>query len=325
MSITSEPKRVDPEADPGTREGGTAAKADQSRPFLGIALVAGSTLIFAASDAATQGLVGTIPAIEIVWFRYLAYLGMALILLRRSPPVSALASRRKGLQILRGLAALGSALFFITGLVWIPVGDATSISFTAPLIVVVLSALLLGEKVRIRDWIAAATGFCGVVLIIQPGADTFRPAAIFPLLSACCWSCALIVTRRMSGTEPARVTIFYTAATGFVLSSLILPFHWVTPSPWEWLALVGIGITTAGSHMMIVVAYAHARASLLAPLSYIQVIWAGLMGAALYGHVPAAVTLFGTVLIAGSGLFIALSERRPARQAATPQKNSPDP
>jgi drug/metabolite transporter (DMT)-like permease len=316
MSIVSEAKGRESDGGSGGPENAVEAKTDQRRPFLGIALVAGSTLIFAASDAATQAVVGSIPAVEIVWFRYLAYLAVAMILLTRSPPVAVLASRRKGLQVLRGLAALGSAGFFVAGLNWIPVGEATSISFTAPLIVVVLSALLLGETVRARDWAAAAAGFAGVLLIIQPGSASFQPAAVFPLLSACCWSCALIVTRRMSGTEPARTTIFYTAATGFVLTSAVLPLHWITPTPGQWLALCGIGISTASAHMMIVVAYAHARASLLAPLSYIQVIWAVMMGVALFGHVPSAVTLFGAALIAGSGLFIALSERRPSRDAA---------
>jgi drug/metabolite transporter (DMT)-like permease len=299
-----------------------AASADTSKPLLAMGLVLGSTIILSAADAATKGIVDTIPALEIVWVRYVAYTVMAVGLLVGKPFASVAMSRQKPLQILRGVAAFGSATFFVTGLNWIGIADATSISFTAPLIVVLVSGPLLGERVTGRDWLAAITGFAGVLFIVQPGTAAFTPAAVFPLLSASCWACALVVTRLMSGSEPVRTTIAYTAITGLVLSSAALPFVWVRPQPQEWLILAAIGAATAIGHMMIVVAFGYARASLLAPLSYAQVVWAALFGFVFFATAPTPLTMTGTVLIAASGLWFALTGHRRTPPSRLPTERS---
>jgi hypothetical protein len=107
------------------------------------------------------------------------------------------------LHLMRGAALLGSSLFFISGLRFLPIAEASATGFVAPLFVTALSIIFLGEKVGLRRWIATAVGLIGVLIILRPGTGAFHPAAFFPLVSALAWACTLIMTRMMSGTERA--------------------------------------------------------------------------------------------------------------------------
>lgn len=272
---------------------------------MGVGLVVGATMAFATSDLFTKFLVGEVQPFVIVWCRYIAFSLMTVPFLWRRPAVSLLRTQNPLMQSLRALGAFGSAILFTTGLMFIPLADAAAVGFVSPLFVVLLSALLLGEKVTPAHAFAALTGFLGMLLIIRPGSGQFGWQSLFPVVSAMCWAVALITTRQMSTRESRRVTAAFTALFGLIGSSLILPFVWVAPPPHTIPWLVGLAIVGTFGQVMTVAAYTYLPASRLAPLSYVQLLWVTGLSAIFMNYLPGFWSLIGMGLIVASGLYIA--------------------
>jgi drug/metabolite transporter (DMT)-like permease len=293
------------------------ARADAARqtPLWGIALIVASTVFFACSDVITKGLASSLPAVEIAWLRYVTFsLLVAPLLLRNGGTV--LRSRRPGLQVLRGLGMVVSALLFTSSLRFLPVADATAINFISPILITALSIPFLGEVVGWRRWTAAVVGLIGVLIVIRPGTSSFELAAVLPLLGATSWAGAAIVTRMMSGTDSAATTLAYSAFVGAAVLSALLPFTWVTPG-WQEIGLgLCVGVLSTIGHWLVILAYRHASASTIAPYSYIQLIWAGALGYCAFGSVPDLWTVVGIGVIAASGLYTAYRERVRAQLSA---------
>jgi drug/metabolite transporter (DMT)-like permease len=268
-----------------------------------------STVFFAGGDVLAKALSASLPAVEIVWLRYIS-LSLLLVpfVLRRRQGIR-LRSRRPELQVLRGLGMVGSALLFTLGLPFLPVADATAIYFVSPILITALAIPLLGERVGWRRWTAALVGLVGVLIVIRPGTGSFQPAAILPVLGASCWAGAAIATRLMSGTDQATTTLAYSAAVGLGLLTCLVPFVWVTPTGAELGLALAMGALSSAGHGLIVLAYRHASASVIAPFSYIQLIWAGALGLVVFGSVPDRLTVLGAAVIAASGLYTAHRER----------------
>ncbi|KLK92623.1 multidrug DMT transporter permease [Microvirga vignae] len=278
-------------------------------PLRGIGLILASTVLFSCGDIAGKALTRSLPAIEVAWLRYAVFCLILLPLVWRSSGRAGLHSHRPGLQVLRGLGMVGSALFFYMALPVLPVADATAIFFISPVLITALAVLFLKEEVGWRRWTAALVGLAGVLVIIRPGTGAFQMASLLPLLGAACWAGAAIVTKLISGSDRPTTTLAYSALVGLGLLSAVVPFVWVTPSWSELgLALVMGTFSTAG-HGLVVLAYRHASASLMAPFSYAQLIWAGALGFAVFGALPDAWTITGAGIIAASGLYTAYRER----------------
>lgn len=283
----------------------------RDEPLRGIPIFLGAIALFSVSDALAKVLGQTLPAVEIAWLRYVVFLGLALmpLALRGGVP----RSRSPGLQALRGLGVAGSAIFFITALQHLPLAEATAINFISPVLVTALAALLLAERIGWRRWGALAVGVIGMLVIVRPGAAAFEPAALLPVLSSACWAGAVIVTRRMAGVDPPATTLLWTAGTGFVAISLLLPLGVRWPTPGELGLGLLIGAISSVAQWLIVLAYRLAPASTLAPFSYVQLISSGLLGLVLFGALPDRWTLLGAAIVAASGLYTAHRERVRAR------------
>ena len=207
------------------------------------------------------------------------------------------------------MAILGSSLFFISGLRFLPIAEASATGFVAPLLVTALSIVFLGEKVGMRRWIATGVGLIGVLIILRPGTGAFHPAAFFPLVSALAWACTLIMTRMMSGTERVVTTMTYSSIVGLVMLSALVPSVWVTPS-WHDIALgVFIGVASTAGQWIVVLAFRYADASVLAPFSYTQLLWVSVLGFLIFGEIPDVYTVTGAAFIVASGLYTAHRER----------------
>ena len=240
-------------------------------------------------------------------------------------PLYALPTNRLGLHLMRGAALLGSSLFFISGLRFLPIAEASATGFVAPLFVTALSIIFLGEKVGLRRWIATAVGLIGVLIILRPGTGAFHPAAFFPLVSALAWACTLIMTRMMSGTERAITTMTYSSIAGLLILSALVPFVWVTPT-WHDIAFgILIGVASTAGQWIVVLAFRYADASVLAPFSYTQLLWVSVLGYLIFGEVPDAYTITGAAFIVASGLYTAHRERvRRSQLLAVPGEPSPN-
>ncbi|MBV8653391.1 MAG: DMT family transporter [Alphaproteobacteria bacterium] len=276
-------------------------------------LVLATGFLFSISDTLSKLLTQTIPVFEIAWLRFGAFVAMvvpaALIQGR-----AGLRSSRPSLQILRGLGVTGSSIFFNFGVVSLPIADATVIGFASPIFITALSIPLLGEKVGIRRWSAVVVGLIGIIVVARPGAASFNPAAIFPLLSSMSWSIGMIFTRKLSASDPPLAIMAYSAVTGFVVLSLLLPYVWVPPSLTDIALGLCVGIASTSSHWVLIAAYRRADVSLLAPFSYIQIIWASILGFLFFGALPGPTTLVGAAIIAASGIYTAHRERMAAKR-----------
>ena len=190
------------------------------------------------------------------------------------------------LQVTRGMALLGSSLLFISGLRFLPIAEASATSFVSPLFVTALSIFFLGEKVGLRRWLATAVGLMGVLIVLRPGTSAFHPAAFFPVVSAFAWACTLILTRKMSGQEHVLVTMTYSSIVGFAILCALVPFVWVAPTWHDILFGTIIGLTSTAGQWIVVLAFRYADASVLAPFSYVQLLWVTLLGFLIFGEVP---------------------------------------
>jgi len=285
------------------------APARADHPFRGIALILASTVFLGISDVTAKYLSATLPSIEIAWIRFLVFALIMSPAMVPGSPLFALQSRRPGLQVMRGVALLGSSLFFISGLRFLPIAEASATGFVSPLFVTALSIIFLGESVGLRRWIATAVGLIGVVIILRPGSGAFHPAAFFPIVSALAWACTLIMTRMMSGREHALTTMTYSSITGACIVSALVPFVWVTPSWDDILFGIFIGIASTAGQWIVVLAFRYADASVLAPFSYTQLLWVTVLGFVIFGELPDIWTITGAVFIVASGLYTAHRER----------------
>jgi drug/metabolite transporter (DMT)-like permease len=293
------------------------------KPLLGILLIIGSTVFLASSDAMAKYLARSLPAAEIAWLRFFVFVLILLPMVLAPSSGKAMRSTRPLLQVFRGLALLGSSIFFIIGLGYLPIAEAAATAFIAPVFVTGLSIMFLAEKVGIRRWIATIAGLVGVLVVVRPGTSAFDPAAIYPILSALGWAVALVLTRKITGGDRAITTMAYSAIVGFLIMSVLVPFYWVSPN-WQQIALgVAIGVSSTTGHWIVVMAFRYADASVLAPFSYVQLVWVALLGFFVFGEVPDAFTYGGAAIIIASGLYTAHRERVRRAQVLIPAEPYP--
>src|SRR5215469_8405807 len=286
------------------------------RALAGIAMSLGAMLLFSIGDGFTKSLAMEYDPFEVSALRYFCTSLLLLpFALRRGP--GAFRTAVPMLQIGRGLAMLGSSIFFISGLTSLPLADATTIGFASPLMVTALSIPLLGEKVGARRWSAVFVGFVGVIIVVRPGSSTFNPAAIYPLLSAVAWAFGLIATRKMRNADPVLTTMLYSTLVGGTLAAISLPFVWRPPSLEAWALLFGAASVFGLGQYFTVRAFALAPASLLSPFAYSQILWSTLIGYFAFATIPDAMTWLGAAIIVASGLYTLHRERIVARERRT--------
>jgi drug/metabolite transporter (DMT)-like permease len=273
-----------------------------------------ATSTFGCLDTLSKFLVEYYPAPALVWLRYvLQTLVMAAIFLPRMGLRLVLTSS-PGLQVLRGLFLVVASVAFVVAVRHMQIAETSSIVFLAPIIVALGGGPVLGERVSLRTWIALAGGFTGVLLIIRPGSVAFTWWAALPLVCAFCFAGYQILTRKLAGRDDPITTLFY---PGLIAVAVIPPVFpqaaFVFPTvPLHIAMIAAIGILGAVGHFLLIRAHGLAPASLLSPLVYSQLLVVLVLGWLVFGQVPDAIALAGMALVAGSGLFLILSSRRPA-------------
>jgi drug/metabolite transporter (DMT)-like permease len=309
---------------PPKKKAARPAPARADHPFRGIALILLSTVFLGVSDVTAKYLSTTLPSIEIAWIRFAVFALIMVPAMAPASPLYALHTGRLGLQLMRGAALLASSLFFISGLRFLPIAEASATSFVAPLFVTALSIVFLSEKVGLRRWLATAVGLIGVLIILRPGTGAFHAAAFFPIASALSWACTLIMTRVMSGRERAATTMAYSSIAGICILSALVPLVWVAPSWHDILLGIFIGIASTAGQWIVVLAFRYANASVLAPFSYIQLLWVSILGFVVFGEIPDVWTITGAAFIVASGLYTAHRERVRRSQLLVQAEPSPN-
>ncbi|WP_200305729.1 DMT family transporter [Paracraurococcus ruber] len=294
----------------------TRTDAAPDRTLQGILLILVSVVLFSVSDAMAKLMrLDGVPAVEVAWLRYIVFVALAYALARRAR-VLRLRPKRPWLQLLRGVTLVGSAVLFVAGLGFLPIAEATAIGYVAPGFVTALSIVLLGEKVGIRRWSAVFVGFLGVLIVIRPGSGALSLAALFPVASALCWAATIVITRKMGAGDRTETTVLWSAATGLLLLTLLVPVDFVLPG-WRQLGLgLAHGLCSSVGQYLVILAYRQGPASLLAPFSYVQLLFSTTLGWLIFANVPDSATLLGAAVIIGSGLYTVHRERVRARERA---------
>ncbi len=271
-------------------------------------LMLGATVMFSVSDTMAKYVTQSVPAIELATIRYAVFVAMAGSALFRRRRTS-LRSRRPALQVIRGVGVVGSAVAFILALGSLPIAEATALNFITPLLITLLAIPVLGEVVRPQGWLAVLIGFAGVLVVVRPGVGGLHLSALLVLLSSLCWCMAMLVTRRLVGVDRSSTTLLWTASTGFVLLLCVVPFFLAPLTLRQGGLCLAVGLVASTGQWLAVLAYRYARATVLAPLTYAQLIWSSALGLLVFGVAPDRWTLVGAVIIAGSGLYVVHLER----------------
>lgn len=196
------------------------------------------------------------------------------------------------------------------GLRHLELADATAISMGSPIIVTVMSALVLKEHIGPRRWAAVAVGFCGMLLIIRPGTSLFDPWALLPLGVSFCYSAFLISSRALRHGESVAALTLYPQFGILISSGIGAVFAWQPlTQAGLWAMAIG-GVMGAVSHLGMTLAPRWAPASVLAPMDYVPLVWAIILGFVMFGDLPDAYTVTGAALIVGAGIFIAYRESK---------------
>ena len=286
-----------------------------------IALKIASALLFAVMQALVRWMGETVPLGQIVFFRAaFAILPVVIIFAWRRELMAAVRTTRPSGHLLRGLISVAGMFLNFAALARLPLVDATAISFAAPLITVAFAALFLGERVRIYRWSAVAIGFVGVLVMLWPhfdlqhlliaGSATTAIGAICALGSAFTNAGSVIQTRILTKTETTSSIVFYFSLICAVGGLATLPFGWVVPDGPQLAALIALGVLGGLAHIMLTESYRYASASVVAPFDYTTMLWAFILGYALFGELPTKYVYIGATIVAGAGLFVIWRERQ---------------
>ncbi len=218
------------------------------------------------------------------------------------------------MHLARIAAALVAMLAGFSAMIHMPLADATAIGFAKSLFVTLFAILILKETVGIRRWFATIIGFCGVLIMLQPGPDGFNTYAIYAAFGAVAAGLVMVLLRMMSRTEAAMTLLIYQGVGVAVVLALPAMLNWQTPTSTEWLLLLGIGITGYFSQMCNIYAYKYGEASLLAPLEYTRILYATLLGLFVFGDLPGTATIIGATIIVLASAYTIHRERKLGRK-----------
>ncbi len=289
----------------------------------GIGLMLLATVLFACMDLTVKHMTASYSVPQLAWARYMFHALLMVVFLGPRRRLGLLRSKRPWLQLLRSSLLLIITLLFFGSLKFIPIAEATTLAFANVPLVAVLSVVLLKESIDGKHWIAVAAGFIGVLIVLRPGMGIVHWGAFLALGMAVSYAFFQIVTRMLTSTEDAVTTLFYTALTGTVGTSLIAPFFWTPPSPADWLTMAAIGVMGGTGHFLLIKALEKAPASVISPFGYAPLIWVTIGGYVLFGDFPDTWTLAGAAVIIGSGMFLAARNRR--QKNCPSRRRPPDP
>jgi drug/metabolite transporter (DMT)-like permease len=280
-------------------------------PPSAVLLIVGAVGCFAILDAMIKFLTQRYPVPLLVFARWGIQAAAIVIWSGPTLRLGLLRTAQPGLQIVRGVVLIASSLCFVNALKWLPLADATAVNYSTPILVILLAVAFLGERMTPQRWAFVAAGFVGMLLIVRPGASMLQGAALLALAAAAFYGVYQILTRKLRGDDP-RVTLFYPALCGTIVMSVLLPFvEHAADMPWPHVAmLVAGGILGTVGHFLFILAFNRAPASALTPFTYLQLVWAMLLGWIVFGDFPGRYSLAGMAIIAASGLLLAWHERR---------------
>jgi drug/metabolite transporter (DMT)-like permease len=291
----------------------------------GILLMILAVTLFTAMSACIKA-ADRVPAGQAMFFRAGLTVPAVLIWLAlRGRLAEGLRTERPWVHMRRGVVGSISMGLGFAGLRYLPLPEVTALQFITPVLIVIFAALMLGERIRLIRISAVTAGLLGVLIILWPrltaggeGAQLFGAGLV--LCSAGLAAFAQIIVKSMAGREGTVAIVFYFSLTATALSLLTLPFGWVWPTPGEYALLIGAGVLGGAGQLVLTTSYRHADAGVLAPFTYVSMLWSLSIGFVFFGDVPTLAMLSGATLVIAAGVAIWLRERQLGKRTATEGK-----
>lgn len=278
---------------------------------LGIAMVSVTTLCFAALDSSAKWLVMVLPVFQVVWLRFVTHSLIGILVLTPKYGWALYRTGQPRLQLLRALMQAVMTGLNFWALQYLQLDVTGAIQFSVPILIAVISAKLLGERLDARRWIAILVGFAGVLLIVRPGSQGFHPAIILSLINAVLYALFNMLTRRLAATELPATTQLWSAMGAAVLLTPFGIMNWTPPQDAvSWFLVLSMGVFGGLGHLMVTQAHRYASAAVLGPFLYQQIIYMTLFGWLIFGHVPDVAVIGGASIVVASGLYLLYREFR---------------
>ncbi|NBD30752.1 MAG: EamA family transporter [Alphaproteobacteria bacterium] len=303
------------------------AATPATSPVRGIFLMVSAVTVFTVMSAFIKA-APNVPAGEAMFFRSIMAMPIILVwLIWQGEWLGGIRTNSVRNHAVRGLVGSAAMGLGFAGLKYLPLPEVTAIRFATPVVMVILAAMMLGERLRVIRISAVATGLVGVLIIIWPrlsiGLDTTEAlGALMVLGSACLAALAQVFVKGMSGSETTAAIVFWFSLTSTLASLLTLPFGWVWPDMAEAAFLVGAGLVGGMGQILLTSSYRLADAGVLAPFTYVSMLWSVVIGYIWFDEVPTLPMLFGAALVIMAGVVIVLRERQLGSNATARRKVS---
>lgn len=285
------------------------AVSDYASALKGIAAMITGMAFLILSDAVSKHLAAEHPIGQVICIRQIASLAFVALFVARGPGFAALRARNVPMQALRGVAFVGSSYLIVLSLSLLPLPTVTAITFAGPIMIALMSAPLLGERVAPAVWAATLLGFTGMLFIIRPGSTDFTWALLIPVAAAFASSLRDILARILARTDDSIAILFWSSVIVALAMAPTAFWGWTQVSWVGWGLFVLAGLVNFCAHLLIIESYRLARAAVVAPFKYTSLIWSALLGYLIWGDAPDGWVWVGSAILAASGLWIARAQK----------------
>ncbi len=261
-------------------------------------------------DGMAKHLSTEIPVLQVVWGRYFF---MVLI----SLPITYFFFKNHlkwpsnfTIQFFRSFFLFLSTLFFFYSISVLPLADSLTLMFIAPIIVTLLSAVILKEKVGIRRWIAVLIGFFGALIVIRPGFNEINLATLAAIGAGFSYALYIVSTRKLSSIDHPLLTLIFTGLSGCFIISVIVYWVWIPLNYYQWILLISLAAVGTLGHLLLILSLNYAEASKLAPLGYFEIVSNMIIGYIFFNDFPDKWIWIGLFFIISSGIYISFRENK---------------
>jgi len=276
---------------------------------LGIIFMTLAMFCLSVNDVLVKGLSKAYPIWEVIFFRALSGVIISVVLIIFFGWKTLKTEKPLG-HLTRAFSSVACVVFYFFGLKYLMLSENVAIVHSAPILATLLAVPFLGEKLGLHRMAAVALGFLGVLVIVKPGSDLFMFESLFPLAAAFFMAVSYLATRFLMSTESSVAIIFYYSLALLITSLIFFPNHFVIPSLFNLIPLMGLGVMGSLGHYFMAQAAKSAEVVVITPFEYSSFIFLGIMGYFFYNEVPDASVFIGMLLIVLSGIYIVYREQQ---------------
>lgn len=271
---------------------------------IGAIYMAISALSFSIMDVLVKLMSSIYPTGEIIFFRGFFGLIPIIFIIPRDRYKNFFQTTKLKLHLTRAIIGAIAMIGIYLGVKFLPLADAITITFAAPVFATIFSMIILKEQVRMYRWAAIIIGLLGVVVVLKPGTDMFSVYSLFPILFCVGFGIIAVLIKKLSETEPDYLIAIYFTLTLIAVGACSLFFQFVLPKFQDLLALVAIGIAGSTGNIFLTMSLRKGSVSTVTPIKYLSLVFATVSGIFFFNEIPHVSTLFGAFLIILSSVII---------------------